>query len=383
MKKIFITLFALISSICLFAQNLSQFKEVPSYGQETTPSFIDGNKYQKDAILFVNMLKDTHPYYITAERQDLLLSKLDNLLIQCKNCTSDKEFVKLLQDVMPEVRDKHTDVLDMDTYAQQKSSKNTVKDDVDAETTKDNIASPLVKSNELFNYTIFKKESICYLQFNQCNDARTLKDESMPRFDEMLDEMFMEIAKKKILTLIVDVQYNNGGSSRLCDELIDRIYPYSNVKNLDTYMRFSKLMALYSPKTESAMNAWNKAGHQNELYYMPEKKVQAPEHEVFNGEVVFIQGEKTFSSAGILITLARDNGIGTIIGTESTFSPSHYGEVLPFILPNTGVLGSVCTKYFERPDKSVAEAKTLTPDTCIDLSDKENAWKEILKMYSK
>lgn len=51
----------------------------------------------------------------------------------------------------------------------------------------------------------------------------------------------------------------------------------------------------------------------------------------------------------------RDNSIGTIIGTESSYSPSHYGEVLPFRLPNTGIIGSVCTKYFERADKTCAE----------------------------
>lgn len=77
----------------------------------------------------------------------------------------------------------------------------------------------------------------------------------------------------------------------------------------------------------------------------------------------------------------RDNSIGTIIGTESSYSPSHYGEVLPFRLPNTGIIGSVCTKYFERADKTCAEDRTLIPDIFIDLDDKDAAWKEILSIF--
>ena len=72
-----------------------------------------------------------------------------------------------------------------------------------------------------------------------------------------------------------------------------------------------------------------------------------------------------------------------MIGTESDYSPSHYGEVIPFRLPNTGLLGSVCTKYVERPDKARAEDKSLSPDTFVNLDDKQVAWDTILKMYAK
>ena len=130
------------------------------------------------------------------------------------------------------------------------------------------------------------------------------------------------------------------------------------------------------------MKAWEEAGHSDELYPVPQKKKQMPEHKYYEGKVVFIQGPRTFSSAGILITTARDNNIGTIIGTESTFSPSHYGEVLPFRLPNTGVLGSVCTKYFERADKDHADDSSMVPDIVLDLDDKPATWETIIRMYA-
>ena len=76
----------------------------------------------------------------------------------------------------------------------------------------------------------------------------------------------------------------------------------------------------------------------------------------------------------MLLANDRDHHVGTIIGSISTFSPSHYGDVLPFRLPNTGLLGSICSKYFVRPDAAVADERYLRPDVEIDLEDKDAAW---------
>lgn len=371
----------LFCSMALSGQGGQQFKDVPFTGVEATPAYAEGNKYQKDALLFTDMLAATHPYYIKAERRAVLESRLPDLLEACAACTSDADFAALLREAMKEVRDRHTDVIDRASYAAQKAGAKSAK--AESTAADDGRQSPLTRGKDLFSYRIFAPESICYLQFNQCNDARTLRDESLPRFDKMLDGMFAEMEQEGIETLIVDLQYNNGGSSRLCDELLDRLRPLSELRNLDSYLRFSPLLALYNPKAGEAMAAWEADGHKDELYPVRQKAVRTQPHGYFGGKVIFIQGPRTYSSAGILVTLARDNAIGEVIGTESGYSPSHYGEVLPFRLPNTGLLGSVCTKYFERPDKSRSEDKSLSPDTAINLDDKQEAWKTILKMYAK
>ena len=82
-----------------------------------------------------------------------------------------------------------------------------------------------------------------------------------------------------------------------------------------------------------------------------------------------------------LLTNARDHHVGTIIGTNSTFSPSHYGEVLPFRLPNTHLLGSIACKYFARPDAATADESCLRPDVEIDLDDKDATWRYIVEQY--
>ncbi|MGN1228355.1 MAG: S41 family peptidase [Prevotella sp.] len=216
-------------------------------------------------------------------------------------------------------------------------------------------------------------------------DARTMRNESLPRWDKMLDEMFAKMKEENVKTLVVDAQYNNGGSSMLCDELLIRLCPLAQFKNYSTYMRFSRLMAAYNPRVGVAKKSWEEHGHIDELYQMPAGKTKPGfvHPEVFGGKVIFIQGAKTFSSAGILMTLARDNNIGVIVGVESSYSPSHYGEVLPFRLPNTNVIGSVSCKYFARPDAQHVDDKTLVPDVKIDLDDKDKAWEQILRLIEK
>ena len=378
MKKILLSLAAILSSAMLTAQDVSQFKQLDDSLFASTPAYQQGNKYQRDAILFVDMLADTHPYYIKKERRDILFARQDALLEACATCSSDTAFVSLLRNTLGDLRDKHTDIIDMQRLKADRQAA-AEKPEAQADAASDAI---MAYKGDLFHYTILPEEKVCYLQFNRCMDARTMRNDSLPRWDKLLDEMFSKMKSDGITALVVDAQYNNGGSSRLCDELLVRLRPLAELKNFSTALRFSRLMAAYNPRIAVAKAAWENDGHIDELYAIPSGKTppQFVQPEVYGGKVIFVQGKKTFSSAGMLMTLARDNNIGTIVGTTSTYTPSHYGEVLPFRLPNTGVLGSVSCKFFARPDAAHVDDKTLEPDTALDLTDKEQAWRAILNM---
>ena len=378
MKKILLSLAAILSSAMVTAQDVSQFKQLDDSLFASTPAYQQGNKYQRDAILFVDMLADTHPYYIKKERRDILFARQDALLEACAKCSSDTAFVSLLRNTLGNLRDKHTDIIDMQRLKADGQAA-AEKPEAQADAASDAI---MAYKGDLFHYTILPEEKVCYLQFNRCMDARTMRNDSLPRWDKLLDEIFSKMKSDGITALVVDAQYNNGGSSRLCDELLVRLRPLAELKNFSTALRFSRLMAAYNPRIAVAKAAWENDGHIDELYAIPSGKTppQFVQPEVYGGKVIFVQGKKTFSSAGMLMTLARDNNIGTIVGTTSTYTPSHYGEVLPFRLPNTGILGSVSCKFFARPDAAHVDDKTLEPDTALDLTDKEQAWRAILNM---
>lgn len=379
MKKTLLLLCSVLCCTMMKAQDTSQYKTLSDSAFLDNEAYQKGNKYQKDAILYVNMLADTHPYYIHEERREKLFAKQDDLLKACGECTSDSAFTQLLYGVLGKLHDKHTDVIDPASLAQmkqQQKQQQTVLDSRDM----GHVMSP---RKELFSYQLFSEESICYLQFNQCADARTKGNDKLPRWDLMLDEMFGKMEEEHISTLVVDAQNNGGGSSMLCDELLVRLCPAEKLKTFSTYLRFSDLMGAYNPRIAVAKKAWEEDGHTDELYPMPAAKISDDyvQPKLYNGKVVFVQSERTYSSAGMLMTLARDNKLGSIIGETSTYNPSHYGEVLPFVLPNTGELGSVCTKYFARPDSDTLEDETLEPDVKMNLKDREAVWQYIVDNY--
>ena len=64
MKELFATIAALFCSVMMTAQNVSQFKVIDDSLFQSNETYQKGNKYQRDAMLFVDMLADTHPYYI-------------------------------------------------------------------------------------------------------------------------------------------------------------------------------------------------------------------------------------------------------------------------------------------------------------------------------
>lgn len=376
MKHLITSLITLLCFTISQAQNTNQIKTLNDSNFVADATYLQGNKYQKDALLFMEMLADTHPYYVKKNRQAALMKKKEELLKECANCTSDSAFCAYLFDVLGPLHDKHTDLFDSTAIAKQRA-KQQVKEEVGKST------AVMARKKELFTYEIFTQPSICYLQFNQCADARTTGNAALPRFDTMLNRMLHDMDSLQIHTLVVDAQYNNGGSSMLCDELLVRLYPLDKLQTLSTSLRFSNLMGEYNPRIAIAKAAWEKDGHAEDLYPMPQTKPNIPNPEYFKGKVVFVQSKKTYSSAGILMTLARDNKVGDIIGETSSFSPSHYGEVLPYRLPHTGVLGTISCKYFARPDAEHIDDAALEPDAKVDLDDKEGAWNYIIEHYGK
>ena len=360
------------------AQDVSKFKVLSDSAYQSTAEYQAANKYQKDAILFMDMVADTHPYYIKEERRAEWFAKKQTLIEQCKSIETDEAFADALIEVLGPLHDKHTDLTTIKRMQESKQKANK-KDDVADVPGPIDIEHIMCRHDSNYDYQLFPKHSICYLQFNQCVNTKDYP------FAKFLDDMFAKMDESGIKTLVVDAQYNNGGSSQLCDELLLHLYPLDKMKHFTTYLRFSDLMAAYNPRIAVAKNSWEDDGHKDELYQMPAPKIPADfqQPKLFEGQVVFVMGKRTFSSAGMLFTLARDNHIGTIIGTTSTFSPSHYGEILPYRLPNTGVLGSISCKFFARPDAATVDDKYMEPDVKVDLDDKDTAWKYIIDNYDK
>lgn len=259
------------------------------------------------------------------------------------------------------------------------------------------------KRGVLFDYTIYEEERICYMQFNQFADRLTHPQyPQLARFDEFTRSMMAEINEKGVKTLVVDLQYNSGGNSQLGDVLLSWLYPHKETKRYGVEVRISELLCAHYPyyreftvdgKPLEMGQAYDYLGFDhNKDYKIDYSAPQDPnkfvfnfeDEQIFKGNIIFIQGKDSFSSATLLLTLARDNGIGIIIGEPSGGRPSHYGDILYGTLPNTATIATVSHKHFVRPNRELADRAYLVPDITIDLNnpDKDLVWEWILENYA-
>ena len=69
MKRIFLLAATLFCSVATYAQNIPHYHDADV---EASKEYVEGNAYQKDLLLYVDMLGDTHPYYAdTKHRAEL------------------------------------------------------------------------------------------------------------------------------------------------------------------------------------------------------------------------------------------------------------------------------------------------------------------------
>lgn len=492
MKRILLTLISAFMVVMLgYSQNIPT---IHNEDIECSARYYDGNNYQKDLLLYVDMLKATHPYYAYVKHQEQLDEQVDKMYDECGCITNDVDFKQYLAVIAAQLNDGHTTVPYWTTFTKIFPIKLIINGDASAiievspedkrellgkevkcingKTIKQilELARPLVSaendanyennvkeflmfaefwsflgmSNDvmhvnftdgssteiqaieksqlkivrlqkknsnkvtaqrgvLFDYTIYEKEGICYMQFNQFADRVTHPQHTqLARFDEFMHDMIAEIKAKDIQTLVVDLQYNGGGNSQLGDVLLSWLYPHKNTKRYDVDVRMSDLLCTYYPYYHNFI-VDGELLKMGELYdYMEfdhSKEYQidysAPQNparhilnfdneQIFNGNVIFIQGENSFSSSTLLLTLVRDNSIGIIIGEPSGGKPNHYGDVLYCILPNTGILATVSHKYFSRPNKAIDE-ESIIPDVEIELNnpDRDLVWEWIVENYSR
>ena len=260
------------------------------------------------------------------------------------------------------------------------------------------------RRNVLFDYTIYEPEGICYLQFNQFADRVTHPQYTqLARFDTFVEEMMSEIEAKGVKTLVVDLQYNGGGNSALGDVLLSWLCPISELKRYGVDVRTSELLYSTYPyyreftyddkplELGKVYDMW-RFDHNRVNDAPTEPQQDSTRHilnydveRIFRGDVIFVEGKESFSSATLLLTLARDNGIGIIIGEPSGGKPSHYGDLLYCMLPNTKTVATVSHKHFVRPNCEARDVDYIVPDVAIELrnTERDMLWEWVVRNYGK
>ena len=195
------------------------------------------------------------------------------------------------------------------------------------------------RRNKPFHYQI--TGDTCYFQFNamidrfsywqgcrlmQVSPDKAVAD-NLPLFADFLDEMACAMAVHNVNRLVIDMRYNGGGNSVLGDVLLEFLgVSLQDIRPFRSYIRVSDFLQTYYPalfirdKYESMRG---KLVEQNQVMNDLAADMPKPSSR-FHGEVTFIQGQNTFSSANYLLTLVKDNALFPIIGTPTSQSPSYF-----------------------------------------------------------
>ncbi len=235
------------------------------------------------------------------------------------------------------------------------------------------------RRNKPFHYQI--TGDTCYFQFNamidrfsywqgcrlmQVSPDKAVAD-NLPLFADFLDEMACAMAVHNVNRLVIDMRYNGGGNSVLGDVLLEFLgVSLQDIRPFRSYIRVSDFLQTYYPalfirdKYESMRG---KLVEQNQVMNDLAADMPKPSSR-FHGEVTFIQGQNTFSSANYLLTLVKDNALFPIIGTPTSQSPTCFGDVLCVELPYTQTQAYISHSYFVRPDERNQDT-SLLPDSLI------------------
>ena len=241
------------------------------------------------------------------------------------------------------------------------------------------------RRNEPFHYQI--TGDTCYFQFNamidkfsywqgcrlmQVSPDKAVAD-SLPLFADFLDEMARAMAVHNVNRLVIDMRYNGGGNSVLGDVLLEFLgVSFQDIRPFRSYIRVSDFLqtcypALFIRDKYESMRG--KLVEQNQVMNDLAADMPKPSSR-FHGEVTFIQGQNTFSSANYLLTFVKDNALFPIIGTPTSQSPTCFGDVLCVELPYTQTKGYISHSYFVRPDERNQET-SLLPDSLVRTSLKD------------
>lgn len=197
-------------------------------------------------------------------------------------------------------------------------------------------------------------------------------------FRAQIAKAFTRMGTDSVRVLVIDLRRNGGGNSLLGDALLahfnDRPYRQDSRKAWRMSREYRGYLKSAIPgfiRWFGLEYAWP-AGRR--LFSGPDGRVVTfnwPIHAAsraapfFSGPVCILIGPATFSSATDLAAAVKDFHLATLIGEETGGRANSFGEVYPFLLPNSRVLAGVSSAYFVRASGDTTGHGGVRPDVEI------------------
>lgn len=170
----------------------------------------------------------------------------------------------------------------------------------------------LSRPNEAFWFADLDELGAVYAQVNQIRDS---EEQTLAQFAEELSRHIRETGAKR---LILDLRHNNGGNGDLNWALVRSIVRSETIDR--------------------------------------------------NGGLFVIIGRRTFSAAMTLSSMLETHAHAIFVGEPTGSRPNFYGEDTEFVLPYSGLTGSISSRWFQGGMTSNDERPWIAPDLVAELT---------------
>jgi Peptidase family S41 len=211
---------------------------------------------------------------------------------------------------------------------------------------------------------------VAYLRLNSFD-----VDEHLEAYEHFIDDAFATIKKDQIKKLIIDVRGNTGGQS----DAGAYVLQYLTSKPLN------QVSKAYERIHEGNAGWFNYKGEPGTLktMNMDDEDIIEPitTDKRFNGEVLVLSDEMTYSAGIIFITNIQDHKMATLIGRPTGGYANQTGNIEAFRLPNTKLLVYAPARTFVRVNGD-STIHSVRPDIVLMQPDSLYKGKDYLFDYA-
>jgi hypothetical protein len=200
------------------------------------------------------------------------------------------------------------------------------------------------------------KKDAPHFAFHALPEAKTViikfdEFSHIKEFETFLRDTFRKIKDDGITHLIIDLRDNPGGATAVGDVLLTYLTDQPFRQFVRAEFKISKGLKDNLRQFIPAFIRWLPIQYLHPMLrqvwrtpegematYHPDTIKPKPNPLRFSGYVYVLISPYVMSSASFLAASVREYGIGTLVGQETGGSPTNYGNVWDFPLPNTGLI---------------------------------------------
>jgi hypothetical protein len=213
-----------------------------------------------------------------------------------------------------------------------------------------------------------EKDALSFNQFEVLQDVGYLRlnsfdvDDQKEAYEQFIDASFARLKKEGISKLLIDVRGNTGGQSDAGAYVIQYLIDQPANQVSLAYQRIHEGNAGW-------FHFRGQPGDLKEMDVAHEELIDpVSKDKRFEGQVVVLSDEMTYSAGIIFITVIQDHRLATLMGRPTGGFANQTGNIESFSLPHTKLMVYAPARTFVRVSKD-ASIHVVTPEILIHTPD--------------